>query len=105
MERKKIAGAFTHDHMLHYLQLTGDAYRRIDVPFFSLSHFFVNHEETQVGLVPFEGMHAWHEVMFAQSGLSPLDDALYKHLVGVAERMNAYVFIIGADLFCCPSKN
>ena len=76
MERKKIAGAFTHDHMLHYLQLMRDAYLRLDVPTFGIQHFFVDHEETQ-------------------SGLGPLDDALYTHLLGAAKRLDSYLFILG----------
>ena len=47
-----------------------------DAPTFGLLHAHVNHEETQ-------------------SGLGPLDDATYTHLIGAAERMDTYVFLLG----------
>ena len=71
LERKKIAGAFTTDHMLNFLALTRSSY--INVPTFGLIHFFLNHEETQ-------------------SGLGPLDGTLFSHLMGTTESMKNYLF-------------
>ena len=73
-ERKKIAGAFVSDHMLHYVDKFSSAYE--GTPVFALIHTFQNREDTQ-------------------SGLGPMDAGLSLHVQDIARKMDTYLFILG----------